>query len=44
MSNRIDRVVVQEVADMAPHPSTAMCFDGVGFGRDPEEALADPSA
>jgi hypothetical protein len=43
LSNRIDKIVVQEVADLAQHPSTAMCFDGLGFGRDPDEALAEPS-
>jgi hypothetical protein len=43
LSNRIDQIVVQEVANLAPHPSHAMNFDGLGFGRDPDEARADPS-
>ena len=43
LSSRIDQIVVQEVADLAPHPSHAMNFDGLGFGRDPDEARADPS-
>jgi 2,4-diaminopentanoate dehydrogenase len=43
LSNRVDQIVVQEVADLAPHPSHAMNFDGLGFGRDPDEARADPS-
>ncbi len=43
LSNRIDRITVQEVADLAPHPSTKMCFEGLGFGRDPEDALANHS-
>jgi len=43
LCTRIDQVVVQEVADLAPHPSHAMNFDGLGFGRDPDEARRDPS-
>jgi hypothetical protein len=43
LSNRIDKIIVQEVADLAPHPSHAMNFGGLGFGRDPDEARADPS-
>lgn len=43
LSNRIDQIVVQEVADLAPHPSHKMNFDGLGFGRDPEEARAHHS-
>jgi hypothetical protein len=43
LCTRIDQIVVQEVADLAPHPSHAMNFDGLGFGRDPEEARADHS-
>lgn len=43
LCSRIDQIVVQEVADLAPHPSHAMNFDGLGFGRDPEEARTDPS-
>jgi 2,4-diaminopentanoate dehydrogenase len=39
----IDQVVVQEVADLRNHPSTKMNFEGLGFGRRPEEARADPS-
>jgi hypothetical protein len=43
LSNRIDQVIVQEVADLAPHPSYKMNFEGLGFGRDPDEARADHS-
>jgi hypothetical protein len=43
LCTRIDQVVVQEVADLSEHPSTAMMFDGLGFGRDPVEARAEPS-
>lgn len=43
LSNRIDKIVVQEVADLAPHPSHKMNFEGLGFGRDPDEARADHS-
>ena len=43
LSNRIDQVIVQEVADLAPHPSYKMNFEGLGFGRDPDEARADRS-
>lgn len=43
LSNRIDQIVVQEVANLAPHPSHAMNFDGLGFGRDPDDARANPS-
>ena len=43
LCTRIDQVIVQEVADLAPHPSHAMNFGGLGFGRDPDEARANPS-
>lgn len=43
LCTRIDQVVVQEVADLSEHPSRAMMFDGLGFGRDPVEARAEPS-
>jgi hypothetical protein len=43
LASRIGQVVVQEVADLAPHPSHAMNFEGLGFGRDPDEARADHS-
>jgi hypothetical protein len=39
----IDQVIVQEVADLRNHPSAKMNFEGLGFGRRPEEARADPS-
>jgi hypothetical protein len=38
LCSRIDKITVQEVADLAPHPSHAMNFDGLGFGRDPDDA------
>ncbi|CUU59937.1 hypothetical protein Ga0074812_13361 [Parafrankia irregularis] len=31
LCTRVDRVTVQEVADLAPHPSHAMNFDGLDF-------------
>jgi 2,4-diaminopentanoate dehydrogenase len=43
LCTRIDQVIVQEVADLAPHPSPKMNFEGLGFGRDPDEARADHS-
>jgi len=43
LCTRIDQVVVQEVADLSEHPSAPMMFDGLGFGRDPVEAVAEPS-
>jgi hypothetical protein len=43
LCSRIDQIVVQEVADLSQHPSPAMNFDGLGFGRNPDEARADPS-
>jgi hypothetical protein len=39
----IDHVIVQEVADLRNHPSTKMNFEGLGFGRQPEAAVAEPS-
>jgi len=39
----IDHVTVQEVADLRNHPSAKMNFEGLGFGRPPDEAVADPS-
>ena len=43
LCTRIDQIVVQEVADLSAHPSTKMNFEGLGFGRDPDEARSDPS-
>ncbi|MBL7501848.1 dihydrodipicolinate reductase [Frankia sp. CNm7] len=43
LCTRIDRITVQEVADLAQHPSRAMNFDGLGFGRDPDDARKNPS-
>jgi hypothetical protein len=43
LCTRIDQIVVQEVADLAPHPSHEMNFGGLGFGRDPDEARREPS-
>jgi hypothetical protein len=43
LCTRIDRITVQEVADLAPHPSHKMNFEGLGFGRDPDEARSDRS-
>jgi 2,4-diaminopentanoate dehydrogenase len=43
LCTRIDRIVVQEVADLSAHPSTKMNFEGLGFGRDPDDARTNPS-
>jgi 2,4-diaminopentanoate dehydrogenase len=43
LCRRVDRVIVQEVADLSRHPSAPMMLAGLGFGRAPEECLADPS-
>ncbi|MDT3440681.1 dihydrodipicolinate reductase [Pseudofrankia sp. BMG5.37] len=42
LASRIDELVVQEVGDFRNHPSAAMIFDGLGFGRDPDDLKADP--
>lgn len=42
LASRIDEVVVQEVADLRNHPSAAMCFDGLGFGRHPDDLRENP--
>jgi 2,4-diaminopentanoate dehydrogenase len=43
LCSRIDQVVVQEIAELREHPSYKMNFEGLGFGRDPDEARAEPS-
>ncbi len=43
LMSRIDQLVVSEVYLLARHPSHAMVFEGMGFGRDPVEALRSPS-
>ena len=43
LSFSIEQIIVQELADLRRHPSTKMVFDGLGFGRDPDEARAAPS-
>jgi hypothetical protein len=43
LCTRVDSITVQEVADLAPHPSYKMNFEGLGFGRDPQDARANPS-
>jgi hypothetical protein len=42
LTSRIDELVVQEVGDFRNHPSAAMMFDGLGFGRDPDDLRAHP--
>lgn len=39
----VDRVLVQEVADLRDHPSREQMFDGAGFGREPDEWRSRPS-
>ncbi len=43
LMSRVDQVVVTEIYLLAKHPSHEMNFPGLGFGRDPVEAVADPS-
>jgi hypothetical protein len=43
LSFSIEQIIVQELADLRRHPSKQMIFDGLGFGRDPDAALANPS-
>ena len=43
LSYSIEQVIVQEAADLRRHPSTKMNFDGLGFGRDPDDARANKS-
>jgi hypothetical protein len=43
LCRRIDKIVVQEVADLARHPSAPMMIDGLGFARSREECLAHPA-
>lgn len=42
LASRIDELVVQEVGDFRNHPSAAMMFDGLGFGRAPDDLKARP--
>jgi hypothetical protein len=43
LMSRIDQVVITEIYLLAQHPSYEMNFPGLGFGRDPVDAVADPS-
>ena len=43
LCRRIDKIIVQEVADLARHPSAPMMIDGLGFARSREECLANPA-
>jgi 2,4-diaminopentanoate dehydrogenase len=43
LCSRIDRIEVQEIAELKEHPSAKMNFEGLGFGRDPDDARANPS-
>jgi 2,4-diaminopentanoate dehydrogenase len=43
LCSRIDQIVVQEIAELKEHPSPKMNFEGLGFGRDPDQARANPS-
>ncbi|HVJ97170.1 MAG TPA: dihydrodipicolinate reductase [Acidimicrobiia bacterium] len=43
LMSRIDQVVVTEIYVLAQHPSHDMNFPGLGFGRDPVDAVANPS-
>jgi len=43
LSLAVERVLVQEVADLRDHPSREQMFDGAGFGREPGECRSRPS-
>ncbi len=43
LAHRVDQIQMDEFADMSNHPSRALCFDGLGFGRTQEDALINPS-
>ena len=43
LMSRIDQVVVTEIYLLAQHPSHDMNFPGLGFGRDPVDAVEHPS-
>ena len=41
--SRMDQFVLTEVCDFRKHPGGAMLFGAFGFGRDPVDAVKDPS-
>jgi len=43
LMSRIDQIVVTEIYLLAQHPSYEMNFPGLGFGRDPVDAVEHPS-
>jgi hypothetical protein len=43
LMSRIDQIVVTEIYVLAQHPSHDMNFPGLGFGRDPVDAVENPS-
>jgi len=43
LMTRVEQVIVTEICILTQHPSYEMNFPGLGFGRDPIEAVADPS-
>jgi 2,4-diaminopentanoate dehydrogenase len=43
LMTRIDQVIITEIVYLREHPSYEMNFPGLGFGRDPIEAVEDPS-
>ena len=43
LMSRIDQLVVTEIYILAQHPSHEMNFPGLGFGRDPLDAVRNPS-
>ena len=44
LAQEVRQIVTEEVADLAPHPSRAMMFDGLGFGDPPAHVRANPPA
>ena len=43
LMSRVDQVIVSEFYLLAQHPSYEMNFPGLGFGRDPVDAVENPS-
>jgi hypothetical protein len=41
--SRIDQLVLTEICDFSRHAQTEMLFGAFGFGRDPGDAVKDPS-
>lgn len=44
LAQSVRQIITEEVADLSPHPSRAMMFDGLGFGAEPAHVRANPPA